>query len=287
MDCGRKMIYFATYENGVKVRPAGYAALFIRGENCDVQMYYRGNICEESGMLQPVYMFRDGTVKLGEEFPMEEGMAAASFQTFQRDFAQSGRSFEELETIYLDGVPRGICGGRPDGRDLEEVAVTAVETVENLNQMPGDDILPENTFPVKESVWEGSAQEEKYLQEEIPTERWSLPLCLENFPELKLPFDGVRRKSCRISLEDMEHLPEQWQGLKDNHFLLHGFYEYHHLLFAKLVCRCGEQYVIGVPGEFCYRNQYMAESFGFFDFAPLEPGKRRGGCFGYWYYYLR
>ncbi len=263
MDCGRKMIYFATYENGVKVRPAGYTALFIRGENCDVQMYYRGSVCEESGTLQPVYMFQDGTVTLGEEFPMEEGMAAVSFQTFQRDFVQSGRSFEELDTIYLDGVPGGICGGRPDGRDLEEVAVTAVETREK------------------------TAGPENYLQEEIPAERWTLPQCLENFSELKLPFDGIRRQNCRMTLEDMEHLPEEWQGLKENHFLLHGFYEYHHLLFARLVCRHGEQYVIGVPGEFSYRNQYMAESFGFFDFAPLEPGKRRCGCFGYWYYYLK
>lgn len=257
MDCKRKIIYFSTYENGVKKKSAGYAAFFIRGESCDVQIYYRESAGEKTRVLQPVFMFFDGIVVLGNKFETKEGMAAAFFRTGQSDFMQSGRSLEELETVYLDGVENGICGGRMDGQELEEEAYTLTEQPERLNEA-----------------------------KELPAERWSLQQCLNRFPELKLPFDGMRRACCRMSPEDMEHLPEQWQFLKNNHFLLHGYYEYHHLLLAKLACRYGERYAVGVPGEFCYRNQYMAESFGFYDFAPLEPGKRRGGCFGYWYYYL-
>lgn len=274
MDCGRIMIYFSTYENGVKTKRAGYAAVFIRGELCDVQMYYRGTACEAEGRLQPVYVFRDGAVMLGTEMVLEEGMAAASFRTGRKDFAQSGRAFEELEVIYLDGVKEGICGGRPDGRELEDAAYTLTNWVERPEAL--EEVSPE----------------EFVLQEDIPGSRqtsiesWSLSQCMERFAELKLPFDGIRRRCCRMSLEDLEHLPEEWKSLKDNHFLLHGYYEYHHLLLARLAGRYGERYAVGVPGEFCYRNQYMAESFGCYDFAPLEPGKRRGGSFGYWYIYL-
>lgn len=257
MECGRTMIYFSTYENGVKTKKSGYAAIFIRGESCDVQLYYRGNE-GETGSLQPVYGFRDGTVVLGTEIAMEEGMAAVTIRTGRQDFMQSGRQFKELEVIYLDGVQSGICGGRLDGKELEETAYTLT-----------DSELPEKP------------------QEVTVMEPWSLSQCLESLPEMKLPFDGVRRKCCRMSLEEMDHLPEKWLRLKNNHFLLHGYYEYHHLLLAKLATRYGERYVLGVPGEFCYRNQYMAESFGFYDFAPLEPGRRRGGCFGYWYFYLQ
>ncbi|MBP3568752.1 MAG: hypothetical protein J6K04_06240 [Lachnospiraceae bacterium] len=263
MECGRMMIYFSTYENGVKVKRSGYAGIFIRGTVCDVQIYYRG---EEAGQglsqkIQPVYIFRDGTVTTGKEIPLDEGMAAATILTSRIDFMQSGRSLEELEVIYIDGAGEGICGGRPDGQELSmEAAYTLTET------MP--ESIPETVVLYDEP------------------ERWTLTQCMEQLPELKLPFDGIRRKCCRMTVEDMEHMPEEWDWLKENHFLLHGYYEYHHLLLARLSCRYGERYAIGVPGEFCYRNQYMAESFGFYDFAPLEQGRRRGGSFGYWYYYL-
>lgn len=268
MECGRKMIYFSTYENGVKSKKAGYAAFFIRGDWCDVQIYYRGNVQAEETRIQPVYVFRDGSVVLGMEMEVEEGMATAVFRTGRQDFVQSSKSLEELEVIYLDGVKGGICGGRIDGRELEEAAYTLTEWIET------------EVETVK------SAEENGSDCCENREESWTLPFCMEQFPELKLPFDGIRRQCCRIVPEDLDHLPEEWRYLKDNHFLLHGYYEYHHLILAKLACRYGERYAIGVPGEFCYRNQYMAENFGFYDFAPLEPGKRRGGCFGYWYYYL-
>lgn len=202
-------------------------------------------------------------------------MAAAAVRTARRDFMQSGQRLEELETVYLDGVKEGICGGRVDGKELEEAAYTLTDWVETELPAAEPEELPEE------------AQEDRMAADfgEGP-ELWTLPECLDRFPEMKLPYDGVRRKCCRICPEDLDRFPAEWQALKNNYFLLHGYYEYHHLLFAKLACRYGERYAIGVPGEFCYRNQYMAENFGCYDFAPLEPGKRRGGSFGYWYYYL-
>lgn len=279
MDCGRRMIYFSTYENGVKVRRAGYAGIFIRGTVCDVQLYYRGT--ESETAVQPVYIFRDGTVITGKELQLEEGMAATTILTNRMDFMQSGRSLEELEAIYVDGVLSGICGGRLDGQELTaEAAYTLTEDIETIPEA-----VPQDGVIETEGAEEKLQLEQKNREEKSP-EVWTLPQCLEQFPELKLPFDGIRRKCCRMTLEDMNHLPEEWAWLKDNHFLLHGYYEYHHLLLARLACRYGERYAIGVPGEFCYRNQYMAESFGFYDFAPLEQGRRRGGSFGYWYFYL-
>lgn len=274
MFCQRTMIYFSVYKNGAKIKSAGYAAIFTRGENCDIQLYYRGDVTEKAGFLQPVYAFRDGTVVLGAEFPLEEGMGATAHKTMRRDFMQSGRALEELEAIYLDGVKSGICGGRLDGRELEEAAYTLTDWPEldmgEEVQQEEPEALPQEILPPEETF----------------CERWPLTRCMEEFPEVRLPFDGIRRKCCRMKLEDFGHLPGEWAELNGNHFLLHGYYEYHHLLLAKLACRYGERYAVGVPGEFSYRNQYMAENFGFYDFAPLEPGRRRGGCFGYWYFYL-
>ena len=286
MDCGRRMIYFSTYENGVKTRRSGYAGVFIRGNECEVQLFYQSKEGTPAHGICPVYLFRDGTVKQGETVSVTEGMAAAAIHTNQKNFMESGRCLEELEVIYLDGVPVGICGGRMDGQELTaEVAYTLTDWMDTVAE-----VIPvckgETEETEKTEKTEQPHEEEKLTGTEQKTELWTLTECMERFPEMKLPYDGVRRRCWRMTVEDLEHLEVASTMLRENHFLLHGYYEYHHLLLVQLCCRQGEQFAIGVPGEFCYRNQYMAENFGFYDFAPLEPGKRRGGSFGYWYRYL-
>lgn len=115
---------------------------------------------------------------------------------------------------------------------------------------------------------------------------YTFPELLGILPKLSLPPDGVRRQCCRMELSDLEKFPKRWKGLENNHFLLHGYYQYHHLLLVQLSGVKGEQYAVGVPGEFRYRDQYMAETFGFSTFYPLKKGNRRQGEFGYWYLYL-
>lgn len=269
----RQLVYFSSYENKEKSSRAGYAAIFIRKELCEVQIYYRGKAGgEENGKeekVQPVYVFQDGSAVEGDEIVLTEGMAADSFETATENFLQTGRKITALEAIYLEGTPEGVCGGRVDGQSL----------------------FGEDTYSV--TKWMNTVTEVVTEQEEPMTEahhekekEWSLEECMENLPDLKLPYDGIRRKCCRMTLHDMEHLPKKWGFLKENHFLLHGYYEYHHLLLGKLCTRHGERFVLGVPGEYGMREQYMAESFGFSDFSPLEQGKRHRGSFGYWYFYL-
>jgi len=130
MEYGRSMIYFSAYEEGNKTRSAGYTAVFLKGENCEVQIYYRALTEEEGGRVQPIFVFLDGTVVLGSEMVIEEGMAVASIRTIRRDFMQSGHSFEELETVYLDGVSCGICGGRMDGKELKQITAPGASYLE-------------------------------------------------------------------------------------------------------------------------------------------------------------
>lgn len=287
---------------------AGYAGLFYHGDVCEVQIYYRGAVTEETKEeqeLHPVYLFRDGRMIEGRGISMSEGMAADSFSTDCRNFLQSGRKLEDLEAVYITGGLAGICGGRLDGRELmEETAYTLTEWMDTVAEL-----IPEaGTVYEKGLDWQEEGQEngeedignlvvegdkiknagdiENEIERRTELERWSLEQCMEHLPEQKLPFDGIRRKCCRMTLEELGHLPKEWDSLKENNFLLHGYYEYHHLLLIQLCGRCGIRYAIGVPGKFCYRNQYMAESFGFVDFAPLEQGKRFKGSFGYWYCYL-
>lgn len=278
MDYGRKIVYFSFYEDGVKIGQAGYAGILIKETYCDVQIYYRGGDraeYTEGKELRPVFVFQERNVMEGPTLVCSEGVAMVSFRTNRENFLQSGKSLEELELIYLDGMEHGVCGGRVDGQELaEEAATTLTEWMETVTEY-----IPES----KEVIWK---EPEPVLEEEVLREIWTLPQCLEKLPALKLPFDGRRRRCSRVTLEDLEHFPMEWKVLKNNHFVLHGYYEYHHLALLQLCNRYGERYALGVPGEYCFRTQYMAESFGFHEFVPLEPGKRCRGSFGYWYFYL-
>ena len=267
----RQLIYFSSYENRQKRKRAGYAAIFVRKELCEVQIYYRGGTGKGMGeTIQPVYFFEDGSAVEGEELPLAEGMAVGSFETATDDFLCTGRNILSLEAIYLEGTEYGICGGRTDGQDLfGEDLYSVTKWMDTVTE-----------------VMTQKEEEKKREQPEEPVREFSLAECMERLPELKLPFDGIRRRCCRMTLEDMERMPKEWNFLKENHFLLHGYYEYHHLMLGKLCGRHGDKFVLGVPGEYGAREQYMAECFGFQDFSPLEQGKKRRGSFGYWYYYL-
>ena len=274
MEFGRSMIYFSNYTDGVKTGRAGYAGICFKGAGCRIMIYYKGGEKEEGKKIRPVYRFRDGSRLEGEELLVSEGMASMEYESASINFLNSGKSVEHLESVYIEGTSC-LCGGRIDGQDLPmEDTYSVMDWVDTVAGV----VTEELEQPMEKVILEPAPV--------IQYETWALPEYVERLPLLRLPYDGVRRRCCRMKLEDLEHLPKEWEKLKENHFLLHGYYEYHHLLFAKLCTRYGERYAVGVPGEYCYRNQYMAESYGFMEFAPLEPGKRQRGSFGYWYFYL-
>lgn len=70
---------------------------------------------------------------------------------------------------------------------------------------------------------------------------------------------------------------EEWY-LAANSFLLQGYYNYHHLIYAS----DGNKYYLGVPGQYQRRELYMAKRFGFPYFKGKRSKKLCMGDFGYW-----
>ena len=98
------------------------------------------------------------------------------------------------------------------------------------------------------------------------------------------PFEDNEVAWCvRFEPQDIGILPmENWQ-LGNNSFLLHGFYCYSHLIFARINDKTGIQYVLGVPGIYHNREKFMAKTFGFDHFKSIKRKEHRTGEFGYWY----
>ncbi len=85
-----------------------------------------------------------------------------------------------------------------------------------------------------------------------------------------------------ISPEDFTLLSEGDYHLRSNRFLLHGYYNYKHILLGKMPDSTGkEEYYIGVPGLFYEQEKKMAILFGFegFESRTLRP---TDGTFGYY-----
>ena len=98
------------------------------------------------------------------------------------------------------------------------------------------------------------------------------------------PFEDNEVAWCvRIEPQDIGALPMENWALGNNSFLLHGFYCYSHLIFARINDKNGIQYILGVPGIYHNREKFMAKMFGFDFFKSIKRKELKTGEFGYWY----
>ncbi len=107
--------------------------------------------------------------------------------------------------------------------------------------------------------------------------------CVEEIDEYITPSNIVYEK---IQRQDLSRLPRKEWKIANNSFLLHGYYNYHHLLYIEE----NDEIRIGVPGIFHEKEQLAANSFGFTEFVRLtndeieleEYEKNTYEDFGYW-----
>lgn len=131
-----------------------------------------------------------------------------------------------------------------------------------------------------------SDREEAYFKE-IP-ERDSRPMKLLEDKWLQLwaiyphiqPFRD-EREYLSVSPADFVLFSEESYRAMNNSFLLHGYYNYHHLILTRIERRGEILYYVGVPGNYFDREKQVAVMFGFESFEcaqePAQPGD-----FGYY-----
>lgn len=99
------------------------------------------------------------------------------------------------------------------------------------------------------------------------------------------------RKCTKIRREELARLPRCEWKLANNSFLLHGYYNYHHLVLI----RDSGRYLLGVPGIYHTKEAKAAAALGFPDFIRAEDlsisleEKERNDTelFGYWCRYVK
>ena len=168
---------------------------------------------------------------------------------------------EETENRENDSLPALRKEEQPEKKEQE--------TVEEFSEKKEQEIVEE--FPEKkdqETVEESS--EKKDLKKD------DRDIDLQNF----------RRQIMKIQRGEISILPRCEWKLANNNFLLHGYYNYRHLVLIDE----GNQLKLGVPGIYHEREARAAATFGFPEFiaeadvnVTLEPQERNENQqFGYW-----
>lgn len=168
----------------------------------------------------------------------------------------------------------------PEGFLMPEEPMAA--PIEEPGQEPGEagEALPDEEG--REGEPEAMPMPEREAEAEEP-EHPTAKNFFDNYPRI-YPFEDNEIIFCvKIEPKDIGMLPKELWPLSNNSFLMHGFYCYHHLIFAKLKNRYGTYYILGIPGIYHSREKFMAKMFGFDNFKSIRKRDLRQGDFGYWY----
>ncbi|RGR59285.1 DUF6128 domain-containing protein [Dorea formicigenerans] len=144
----------------------------------------------------------------------------------------------------------------------------------------------------QETVEESSEKKEQETVEELP-EKKEQEIVEESSEKKDLKKDdrdidlqNFRRQIMKIQRGEISILPRCEWKLANNNFLLHGYYNYRHLVLIDE----GDQLKLGVPGIYHEQEARAAATFGFPEFiaeadvnVTLEPQERNENQqFGYW-----
>lgn len=260
-DYMRKIFYLRQVEQGFPASGAGYVRLERKKEYLHILLCVTEGYIPEGRAVCGIYEEGGTWHRLElENLPYTAG----TWETKRR----------------LTSLPdRGIC---------DKIAGILIGDANNY-WVGGDPVveLPYNTIAGRKPESSPDLPEEGE-PEDIPDERQqtSPPEPEEEkepAPELKAaemyPFEDDEMVWCRqIEPEDFSSLPMACWRLGNNSFVLHGYYNYRHLLYASDGDRC----YIGVPGQYHRKEQYLARQFGFPRFKGTKRKRTTMGDFGYW-----
>lgn len=157
-----------------------------------------------------------------------------------------------------------------------------LESGEVLKSPVNPKLCDESLRPVEPESWQESQKSpelepQKEVSASIKEDKWEQLWSI--YPH-KCPFsDG--REYLAVGPGDFVVLSERNYKLVNNSFLLHGYYNHHHLILTRIRERNRMSYYIGVPGNFYEREKRTAIMFGFKSFeCAVEPAEE--GDFGYY-----
>lgn len=295
----RFVTYIYAYENNNKNQNVGFAKVDIRGDYCQVEIHLKRT--GYTNVKCPVYLFvRENEVIVGVE--IGEIALVNGCGDFVRQLNCNGVG----ETPYCM-------------KDMKGILIFLDDTVMFASQWDERAIYRDNFKPYEETKEipveqaavaekpEESGQMEKLQVESVQTQQSGEQQSEELQPEAQRSGDmwmdlweklngmyGAKNlfenmpeiSGIHMELEDLRELPKKYWYLGSNSFLLHGFFNYRHLLLGKVENESGRKWFIGVPGIYQNQEKVLAAVFGFPEFRQEKDTGVKTGQFGYWYRFM-
>lgn len=171
--------------------------------------------------------------------------------------------------------------------EIEDISTELLEQDEHESQddMEGLEEVAATLFEEEQSFFDANTEKEwnERLEEVAKKKTSTAERILQKYPAI-YPFEDDEIVACvRIEPGDIGLFPIENWVLGNNSFLLHGYYNFRHLIFAKRRVLDGEEFILGVPGVYQNREKFMAKMFGFAQFKCSKNVEQKTGEFGYWY----
>ena len=197
----------------------------------------------------------------------------------------------EAEEPRQDAAPaEEIQPDLPPQEPATEAPQPMPEAEEPQQDEPGEEEQPEpqQAIPLAEEEAQSheaeSASEALFLRSQrkmqagqISPNKWEQLNRI--YPKIQ-PFGDVR-EYLSIAPCDFVILSEHYQEMVQNSFLLHGYYNYGHLILTKIKEGIDDNYYLGVPGVYYEREKQAALLFGFEGFEG-DGDAVQDGSFGYY-----
>lgn len=164
-------------------------------------------------------------------------------------------------------------------QETAQMKAQQVRTMEAVQELLFRNTNPQGTIPQNTKLQHTTLQNAK-PQEEMP----AFEKVFINRDFIDAFEDDYFYDCVEVTPELLKQLPIEDDAVVNNSFLVHGYYNFKHILFGK-VCENDNntRYFIGVPGMYCNRERFMASMFGFCNFKKSYRSDYSNPYFGYWY----
>ena len=269
----RFISYMDYYENGVKVKNAGHAKVIVEDKKCTLEIHIK-DLQKNDSLTVPVKTLQGITIGKME---LKQGIGRYAAVYLASDMDGLGTSIDMINGLKIPVAEGRFCSAvwKKDVSDIE----TEAEKSELLTQEAEEnkeDVIEETVAKTKEEDMKGKRE----IKEALYSDKWQ-QLC--HVYKSVHPF-GDEDEFISIEPKDFIIMQQEYQHLVNNSFLLHGFYNYRHIILGKK--SNSKQYYIGVPGTYYEREKMVAVMFGFEGFEAsgesIENVKIEQGTYGYY-----
>ncbi|MBQ7956012.1 MAG: hypothetical protein IJ282_09705 [Lachnospiraceae bacterium] len=291
MEKYEKRIKYLDYmEYGSKIKNGGFIRTEMQGEKCRVQIGIKG-LYPTDTLEAEVFLLSGRERRKVDTLMLHYGTGdyAAVWNTY--NLADSGTSYAEWTGILISVSEHRLLenewGELPENLQEAEMGLeTNPEPEPEIEvELKGEEETEEPELKGEEEPEFEPERLETFMAEYESRERFAglyedKWMQLEQYYKKIRPF-GDKKTYLSITPGDFIVLDEQYQKLVSNSFLLHGYYNYGHLVLTRREMGEGFQYYLGVPGIYHEREKQVAGMFGFEGFEGAAERNAEGG-FGYY-----